>query len=156
MRRGTLTARNLLKGHRNRPMDAESKYGSGFVEKVSRHSRSALRLRRTPTEFDREYRGLGELIMRAKIVSLLFLTPLAWACGGSFPPPSQRLADAQSAERSARELGANDEPEAQLSLRLAQEKIAKAQKAMTKGENEQADGLLMRAKADAVSPTTPR
>jgi hypothetical protein len=87
--------------------------------------------------------------MHQSLFSLMALAPFVWACGGSFPPPTQRLADAQSAERSARELGADDEPEAQLSLRLAQEKIAKAQKAMTNGENEQADGLLMRAKADA-------
>jgi hypothetical protein len=112
--------------------------------------RSAQRVPRANTSFTApSVGGLGELIMHRLITSPLFLVPFVWGCGGSFPPPSQRLADAQSAERSARELGANDEPEAQLSLRLAQEKIARAQKAMTQGENEQANGLLMRAKADA-------
>lgn len=65
------------------------------------------------------------------------------------PPPTERLADAQSAERSARELGANDVPAAQLSLKLAEEQTAQAQKAVADGNNERADGLLLRAKADA-------
>lgn len=77
------------------------------------------------------------------------MAPFAWACGGSFPPPTQRLADAQSAERTAIELGANNEPGAQLSLRLAQEQIAQAKTAMNDGDNERAESLLIRAKADA-------
>jgi len=83
------------------------------------------------------------------ILPLAIATPLLLACGGSFPPPTQRLAEAQSAERSARELGASRVPAAQLSLKLSQEQIALAQKAMTKDDNEQADALLIRAKADA-------
>jgi hypothetical protein len=71
------------------------------------------------------------------------------ACGGSFPPPTQRLADAQSAERSAREVGANRVPAAQLSLKLSQEQIVLAQKAMEDKDNEHADALLIRAKVDA-------
>jgi hypothetical protein len=59
------------------------------------------------------------------------------------------MADAQSAERSARELGAESMPVAQLSLKLAQQQIAQAEKAMEKGENRQADSLLIRAQADA-------
>jgi hypothetical protein len=59
------------------------------------------------------------------------------------------MADAQSAERSARELGADKVPAAQLSLNLAQEQIAGAKKAMADDENKRADGLLIRAKADA-------
>jgi hypothetical protein len=59
------------------------------------------------------------------------------------------LADAQSAERSATELGANDVPAAQLSLKLSQDQITQAQKAMADDDNERADTLLIRAKADA-------
>ena len=47
--------------------------------------------------------------MNRSIVFLASLPALLAACGGSFPPPTQRLADAQSAERSARELGADAE-----------------------------------------------
>lgn len=81
---------------------------------------------------------------------VIVAAPLVWgACGGSFPPPTQRMADAQSAERSARELGADSVPAAQLSLKLAQEQIADAKKAMADDENKRADSLLIRAKADA-------
>jgi len=85
--------------------------------------------------------------MQHPLLTLLIAAPLLGACA-SFPPPTQRLADAQSAERSAREVGANDAPAAQLSLKLAQDQIALAQKAMANGDNEQADSLLIRAKMD--------
>jgi hypothetical protein len=75
--------------------------------------------------------------------------PLILACGATFPPPTQRMADAEAAERSARELGASGQQQAQLSIKLAQEQIAQARKAMKKGDNERANGLLIRAKADA-------
>jgi len=71
------------------------------------------------------------------------------ACGATFPVPTQRLADAESAERSARELGANSEPQAQLHLKLAAEQIAKARVSIADGDNERADLQLVRAKADA-------
>ena len=87
--------------------------------------------------------------MNKLILSLVVAAPFVSACGGSLPPPTQRMADAQSAERSARELGASGVPDAQLSLTLAQEQIAEGKKAMEKGDNERADGLLKRAKADA-------
>lgn len=87
--------------------------------------------------------------MRKSIISILTVVPLLGACGASVAPPTQRLADAQSAERSARELGANGEPSAQLSLKLADEQIGQAQKAMSDGDNKRAESLLIRAKADA-------
>jgi hypothetical protein len=80
---------------------------------------------------------------------LVILASLLGACGASIPPPTQRLADAQSATRSARELGANNEPAAQLSLKLADEQITQAQKAIVDGDNKRAESLLVRAKADA-------
>jgi uncharacterized protein YqfA (UPF0365 family) len=86
--------------------------------------------------------------MQNSIRLLLVTAPLIGACAGSFPPPTQRLADAQSAERSAREVGANDAPAAQLSLKLAQDQIGQAQKAMVDGDNQRADALLIRAKMD--------
>lgn len=86
--------------------------------------------------------------MHNPIRLLLIAAPLIGACGASFPPPTQRLADAQSAERSAREVGANNAPAAQLSLKLAADQIGQAQKAMANGDNEQADSLLIRAKMD--------
>lgn len=87
--------------------------------------------------------------MTRPISLLAAVVPLALACGGSLPPPHERLADARAAERSAIELGAAEQPAAQLSLKLAQDQIAAAEKAIENDENEQADSLLIRAKADA-------
>lgn len=71
------------------------------------------------------------------------------ACGGSIPPPNDRLATAEAASRSARELGADKEPKAQLHLKLAQEQIEQAKKLMTEGDNKRADLILQRASSDA-------
>ncbi|MDB4939086.1 MAG: hypothetical protein JWP87_6058 [Labilithrix sp.] len=65
------------------------------------------------------------------------------------PPPSDRLATAEAASRSARELGADREPKAALHLKLAQEQIDQAKKLMTDGDNRRADLVLQRASSDA-------
>jgi hypothetical protein len=86
---------------------------------------------------------------RSFICLTLAVSGLALGCGGSFPVPTQDLAAAQSAERSAAELGAAGQPSAQLHLQLAREQIAMANTAMKNGDNAHADSLLVRAKADA-------
>jgi hypothetical protein len=73
----------------------------------------------------------------------------AMACGSSLPPPSDRLASAEAASRSARELGAEREPKAALHLKLAQEQIDAAKKLMGDGDNRRADLVLQRASSDA-------
>jgi Domain of unknown function (DUF4398) len=88
-------------------------------------------------------------IMRTLILSLVATSSLVFGCGATFPPPTQRLADAESAERSATELGAVNTPDAQLHLRLAQEQTAQAKTAMASGDNARADSLLVRATSDA-------
>ena len=93
--------------------------------------------------------AIGELTMYKSIFSFVIAAPLLLACGATFPPPTQRMADAQSAERSARQVGAENEPVARLSLTLAQEQISQAEKAMAEGDNKRAESLLIRAKADA-------
>jgi hypothetical protein len=90
-----------------------------------------------------------EMGMSSWIFSLIVASPLLASCGASVPPPTQRMADAQSAHRSAQELGANEVPEAQLSLKLAGDQIAMAEKEMGEGENARAESLLIRAQADA-------
>lgn len=88
--------------------------------------------------------------MHKPILLVMIASPFVWgACGATVPPPTQRMADAESAERSAREVGANNEPAAQLSLKLAQEQISQAKAAMAEDDNERAGSLLVRAKADA-------
>ncbi|MBX3202981.1 MAG: DUF4398 domain-containing protein [Labilithrix sp.] len=71
------------------------------------------------------------------------------ACGSSLPPPSDRLASAEAAARSARELGADKEPKAALHLKLASEQIDQAKKLMADGDNKRADLILQRANSDA-------
>ncbi len=71
------------------------------------------------------------------------------ACGSSFPPPSDRLASAEAAARSARELGAEKEPKAALHLKLASEQIDQAKKLMSDNDNKRADLVLQRAGSDA-------
>lgn len=87
--------------------------------------------------------------MHRSLFPILAASVVTIGCAASFPTPTQSLADAQSAERSAAELGAGTQPKAQLHLQLAQEQIAKATVAMKDGDNERANGLLMRARADA-------
>ena len=74
---------------------------------------------------------------------------LSLACGASFPQPTQHLADAESAHRSAIELGAANQPTAQLHVKLAEEQMAKAKTLMSDGDNKEADSLLIRSKADS-------
>ena len=71
------------------------------------------------------------------------------ACGSSIPSPSDKMASAEGASRSARELGADKEPKAALHLKLAQEQIDQAKKLMADGDNKRADLVLQRANADA-------
>ena len=71
------------------------------------------------------------------------------ACGATYQLPAQRLADAQAAERSASEVGAATDPQAQLHLKLAQEQIAQAKTLIDDGQTRRADYVLVRAKSDA-------
>jgi hypothetical protein len=71
------------------------------------------------------------------------------ACGGSFPVPTDRLANAEATARTAKELDAENEPQAALHLKLANEQIDKAKAAMKNEDNKTADLLLQRAAADA-------
>jgi hypothetical protein len=70
------------------------------------------------------------------------------ACA-SFPVPTQRMADAESAHRSAIELGASAQPAAELHVKLAEEQMAQAKIKINNGDNREADSLLIRSKADS-------
>ncbi|MBP9113754.1 MAG: DUF4398 domain-containing protein, partial [Polyangiaceae bacterium] len=82
-----------------------------------------------------------------KLALLIPFLAFATACGATYNVPTQRMADAQSAHRSAQELGAEKNPTAQLHLRLASEQIAKANTMLKDNENRRADFMLIRAKA---------
>ena len=63
--------------------------------------------------------------------------------------PTERLASADAAARSAREVGADKNPTAQLYLKMANDNIDGARQSIKDGDNEHADDLLIRANADA-------
>jgi hypothetical protein len=87
--------------------------------------------------------------VKRTLFSMLGVTLLTSGCSASFPPPTQKLADAESAQRSARELGADKKTAAQLNLKLADEEIEAAKAQMKAGDNKRAEYILLRAKADA-------
>ena len=83
------------------------------------------------------------------VCAAAFLPMILVGCGGGIPAPSDKLASAEAAARSARELGADKEPKAALHLKLAQEQIDQAKSLMKDNENKRADLVLQRAGADA-------
>jgi len=93
--------------------------------------------------------GSADEDLLKKIIASIVLFSCAWGCGASVPIPTQRMADAESAERSARELGAGTKSSAQLNLKLADDQIAQAKIAVRDGDDERANLELLRATADA-------
>ena len=70
------------------------------------------------------------------------------ACGGA-AVPQETLTAAQASVKGAEVGGANEDPKAQLHLKLANEQIEKAKKLIEDGKNEEASRLIDRAQADA-------
>lgn len=93
---------------------------------------------------------LPALSQSMKTFILTTATPLllVLGCAGQ-NPPTQQLADVQAATRSANELGAQKNPQAQLQIKLVEEQVQQAKNAMENGDDEEATSLLTRAKADA-------
>lgn len=87
--------------------------------------------------------------MLKRLALVLLAGPIVWACGASIPEPKQPMADAESASRSAREVGADTQPAAKLHVQLADEQIANAKTLIASGDNERATYLLLRARSDA-------
>ncbi len=83
-----------------------------------------------------------------KMIWVVVPAALLAACA-SYPVPTQRMADAESAHRSALELGAASQPAAQLHVKLAEEQMSQAKARINDGDNKAADSLLIRSKADS-------
>ena len=73
---------------------------------------------------------------------------LAAACGSS-QVPAKQLAESEAAVRAAQEVGAAQDPQASLYLKMARDRMTKAQKLSHDGETKQAARMLDRATADA-------
>lgn len=87
--------------------------------------------------------------MTYKIGSIAVVATLASMTGcASYPVPAQHMADAEGAARAAQDVGASSNPQAQLHLKMAQEEIAQAKQLIADDDNEKADWVLIRAKAD--------
>lgn len=84
-----------------------------------------------------------------RVLPFLAVTAMTVACGGSYPVPTSQLSAAEAATRSAKELGADKHPTAQLHVKLAEEQIAQAKLLIKEDNNHRADMVLQRATADA-------
>lgn len=69
-------------------------------------------------------------------------------CGGSALPPAA-VVDAQSSISAAAAVGAEQNPQAALHLKMARDQVSLAQRLRSDGEEEQARLVLERAEADA-------
>jgi len=83
------------------------------------------------------------------IVSLTSITALFVAACGSAALPMDKLTDAKSTVRAAQEAGAQSTPQAQLHLKMANDELASAQKAIDENDGDRARLLLNQAQADA-------
>jgi hypothetical protein len=82
-------------------------------------------------------------------IAISMVALAAAACGSSYAPPAERLASSEAALRSARELGAQEDPQAALHVKLADDQLATGRHLMRDGENRRAALVLERAKSDA-------
>ena len=86
--------------------------------------------------------------LRAPACGAVFIASTLAGCGGA-PQPVDQIAATQAAIRGAEEVGAAQDPQAALHLKLAQEQFDKAKAMAERDDNEPAIRLLARSQADA-------
>jgi hypothetical protein len=74
---------------------------------------------------------------------------LLGACGGGYPEPRDPLTASEAAVRAAEVAGAQNSPQSALHLKRAREQIEAGKGLILEGENERAEWILRRARADA-------
>jgi hypothetical protein len=79
----------------------------------------------------------------------MVLALILLACGGGYPEPRDQLTASEAAVRAAEVAGAQNTPQAALHLKRAREQIEAAKGLIQEGENERAEWMLRRARADA-------
>ena len=84
-----------------------------------------------------------------RIIRMMGLAGILFACASTSPPPTEKMQASTGAIRAAEEVGAPKVPQAALHLQLAKEQTEHAKLLIAKGEQPAADGMLMRAQADA-------
>lgn len=83
-----------------------------------------------------------------RLVSTIAVTMLVVACGGSSLPPA-KVADTQSSISAAAAVGADQNPQAALHLKMARDQLSQAQALNNDGKGDEARLVLERATADA-------
>jgi hypothetical protein len=83
-----------------------------------------------------------------RLASAALLATVVAACGGSSLPPA-RVADTQSSISAAAAVGAEQNPQAALHLKMARDQLRQAQSLLDQGKDEEARLVLERATADA-------
>jgi regulator of protease activity HflC (stomatin/prohibitin superfamily) len=84
-----------------------------------------------------------------RIIRIMSLAGTLFACASTAPPPNEKMQESSGAIRAAEEVGAPKVPQAALHLQLAKEQTGRAQMLLAKGDRSAAEGMLMRAQADA-------
>ena len=84
----------------------------------------------------------------ATIVTVSVIAMASAGCGGTFPPPNDEWAAAQTDVGAAEAGGAPNVPDAKLHLQLSQEDLQKSKDLIDK-DNKRAASLIARASAEA-------
>jgi hypothetical protein len=83
-----------------------------------------------------------------RFASTCLVASFVFACGGSSLPPA-KAADTQASISAAAAVGAEQNPQAALHLKMARDQMKQAQGLMDDGKDEEARLVLERATADA-------
>src|SRR3982750_28222 len=83
------------------------------------------------------------------VMALMIVGVLSASCATSRPVPTEKLGASQAAVRAATEVGAENNPQASLYLRFAQEELEQGKQLVAAGENEKAEIAFRRSSADA-------
>jgi hypothetical protein len=86
--------------------------------------------------------------MRTPQIALAAIVLFGAACA-SYPKPTESLAASEASLRAAQEFGAQRVPPAALQYQLAKEELERAETLMKDNDNEKADQMLSRARADS-------
>jgi|SRR5688572_26848981 len=107
--------------------------------------------------FASEVRGAGcatsatelQAMSRWSVPFLVGVVFASSACGSGYPEPRDQMAASEGAIRAAEVSGAQNSPQSALHLKRAREQIESGKALIMDGENERAEWVLRRARADA-------
>jgi Domain of unknown function (DUF4398) len=86
--------------------------------------------------------------LKSRLTLTLLVAAFTAGCGGA-AMPLDKLTDAKATVRAAQEAGADRTPQAALHLKMANDELASAQKAVNDNDSDRAQLLLNQAQSDA-------